>query len=71
MTRRLGPKSAAWLRQVGIRSRDQLIEAGTVAAFIGVVPAVVMGGIGTLIVAGLWAWWFPAIRRVRRLDGRG
>jgi sugar phosphate permease len=45
-------------------------RAGTVAALIGVVPAVVMGGIGTLAVAGLWAWWFPDIRRVRRLDRR-
>jgi hypothetical protein len=45
-------------------------RAGTVAALIGVVPAVVMGGVGTLAVAGLWAWLFPDIRRVRRLDRR-
>ncbi len=45
-------------------------RAGTVAAIFGVVPAVVMGGVGTLAVAGLWAWWFPDIRRVRRLDRR-
>jgi MFS family permease len=56
---------------VGASNELGEFRAGTVAAFIGVVPAVVMGGIGTLIVAGLWAWWFPAIRRVRRLDGRG
>jgi hypothetical protein len=35
-----------------------------------VVPAVVVGGIGTLIVAGLWAVLFPDIRRVRHLRGR-
>jgi MFS family permease len=45
-------------------------RAGTVAALIGVVPAVVMGGIGTIAVAGIWAWMFPGIRRVRRLDGQ-
>jgi MFS family permease len=56
---------------VGASNELGEFRAGTVAAFIGVVPAVVMGGIGTLVVAGLWAWWFPAIRRVRRLDGRG
>ncbi len=55
---------------VGASNELGEFRAGTVAAFIGVVPAVVMGGIGTLIVAGLWTWWFPAIRRVRRLDGR-
>jgi len=45
-------------------------RAGTVAALIGVVPAVVVGGIGTVVVAGLWAWMFPDLRRARRLSGR-
>jgi hypothetical protein len=31
------------------------------------VPAVVIGGIGTLAVAALWAWRFPALRQVDRL----
>ncbi len=46
-------------------------RAGTVAALIGVVPAVVIGGIGTLAVAGIWAWAFPMLRQARRLDRRG
>ncbi len=46
-------------------------RAGTVAALIGVVPAVVVGGIGTLAVAGIWAWAFPMLRQARRLDRRG
>ena len=25
---------------------------------------------GTVLVAGLWAWWFPQLRRARYLDGR-
>ena len=29
---------------------------------IGTVPAVVLGGVGTLVVAALWARWFPALR---------
>jgi hypothetical protein len=41
-----------------------------VAALIGVVPAVVVGGVGTLMVAGLWAWAFPDLRKVRRLNRR-
>ena len=32
------------------------------------VPAVVLGGIGTLIVVGLWMRFFPALRRVDRLE---
>ena len=60
------------VNMVFIGASNELGEfrAGTIAAFIGVVPAVVVGGIGTLVVAGLWAYWFPDIRRVRRLDGR-
>jgi MFS family permease len=42
-------------------------ESGTVAALIGTVPSVVVGGVGTLLVAGLWARWFPALRDRDRL----
>lgn len=34
--RNIGPKSAAWLRQVGLRSREELAAAGTVDAFMRV-----------------------------------
>ena len=42
-------------------------ESGTLAAMLGAVPAVVVGGVGTLMVAGLWAYWFPALRERDRL----
>lgn len=42
-------------------------ESGIVAAAIGTVASVVVGGIGTLLVAALWAWWFPALRERDRL----
>ncbi len=32
--RNIGPKSAAWLRQVGIHEPEQLIELGAVEAFV-------------------------------------
>ena len=41
-------------------------ESGTLAGFIGVVPAVVAGGIGTIAVIALWAAFFPALRRADR-----
>nr|WP_255703495.1 TfoX/Sxy family protein [Lysobacter sp. GX 14042] len=34
--RNIGPKSAAWLRQVGLRSHDDLRQAGAVEAFMRV-----------------------------------
>ena len=39
-----------------------------VSIVIGTVPAVILGGIGTLVVTALWAWWFPALRKIDRLD---
>jgi hypothetical protein len=38
------------------------------AAWLGSVEAVVVGGVGTLLVMGLWLWRFPELRRVDRLE---
>ncbi len=42
-------------------------ESGAMAAAIGTVPAVVVGGVGTLVVCGLWMRWFPELRYRDRL----
>jgi MFS family permease len=44
-------------------------ESGFTAAWFGLIPAVVVGGVATLVVAGLWMWWFPALRRIDRFPG--
>jgi hypothetical protein len=44
------------------------MESGLTAAWFGTVGAVVMGGIGTLVVMGLWLWGFPALRAIGRLE---
>jgi MFS family permease len=54
---------------VGASNELGEFRAGTMAALIGAVPAVVVGGIGAVAVAALWAVWFPQLRRARRLDG--
>ena len=41
-------------------------ESGLTAAWWGVVPAVVVGGGATIVVAGLWARLFPVLRRLDR-----
>ena len=43
-------------------------ESGVTAAWFGVVPAVLIGGIGTVLVALLWMRLFPQLARV---DGFG
>jgi ACR3 family arsenite efflux pump ArsB len=42
-------------------------ESGITAAWFGTIPAVVLGGVGTLIVVGLWMWMFPPLRKIDRL----
>ncbi len=42
-------------------------ESGVLAAWLGAVPAVVAGGLGTVAVAALWARLFPGLRRRERL----
>jgi MFS family permease len=43
-------------------------ESGVAAALIGAVPAVVLGGVATIIVAGTWWRLFPSLTKVDRLD---
>jgi MFS family permease len=42
-------------------------RAGVVAAWLGAVPAVLMGGVGTIVVMLIWMWAFPQLRRVDKL----
>jgi MFS family permease len=53
-----------------IGSSNQLgeFESGTLAALLGATPAVVLGGVGTLLVACVWMGLFPALRRLNRID---
>ncbi|UVK42474.1 MFS transporter [Mesorhizobium sp. AR07] len=60
------------VNQVFVGASNELGEfrAGTMAALIGTVPAVVVGGVGAAVVVGLWMVLFPQLRKVRHLDGR-
>lgn len=61
------------VNRVFIGASNELGEfrAGTVAAWIGAVAAVSLGGAGTMGVAFFWSRWFPELRTARRLDGKG
>ena len=43
-------------------------ESGITAAWFGAVPAVVLGGIGSILVVVAYALGFPELRKVNRLD---
>jgi len=48
---------------IGASNELGQFESGLTAQWFGAVPAVVLGGLGTLVVTGLWAWYFPELRR--------
>jgi MFS family permease len=60
------------VNRVFIGASNELGEfrAGVVAAWLGAVTAVVIGGAGTMAVAFLWSRWFPDLRNARKLDGK-
>lgn len=43
-------------------------ESGAVAAWLGAVPSVLIGGIGSLLVAATWMLLFPDLRRIDRYE---
>jgi MFS family permease len=44
-------------------------ESGVTAAWFGTVPAVIVGGFATLLVAGTWSRLFPELSRMDRFPG--
>jgi len=53
---------------VGASNELGEFRAGTMASVFGAVPAVVIGGAGTLAVAIVWSLGFPKLRRIDSLD---
>lgn len=53
---------------VGASNELGEFRAGTMAHLVGPVPAVVIGGVGTLAVAVIWALGFPQLRKIDSLD---
>jgi MFS family permease len=53
-----------------INASNQLggFESGVTAALFGTVPAVLLGGAGTIVIAFLWMKLFPTLRDVERLE---
>jgi MFS family permease len=62
-----GRVSAVNLLFIGASNELGQFESGITAQWMGAVPAVVFGGIGTLVVVGLWSRFFPQLRNLDRL----
>lgn len=52
---------------IGASNQLGEFESGMAAALLGVVPSVVLGGVGTILVALWWMRLFPELSRIERL----
>jgi MFS family permease len=62
-----GRVSAVDMLFVGVSNELGEFESGLTAQWFGTVPAVVLGGVGTLLVIATWAWLFPELRKADQL----
>jgi len=63
-----GRVSAVHSLFTGTSNQLGAFESGLVAALLGTVPAVLLGGLATIGVAALWMVLFPELRRVRAFE---
>jgi hypothetical protein len=63
-----GRVSAVHSLFTGTSNQLGAFESGLAAALFGTVPAVLIGGLGTMAVAALWMLLFPDLRRTRVLE---
>ncbi len=63
-----GRVSAVNMVFIGASNELGEFESGITAGWFGTVPAVVLGGLGTLLVVVIWCLRFTDLRRVNRLD---
>ena len=64
-----GRVSAVHMMFIGTSNQLGEFESGVTAALFGTVPAVAIGGAGTLFVAALWMHLFPPLRDIEALNG--
>ena len=65
-----GRVSAVNLLFIGTSNQLGEFESGTLAAAVGTTPAVVLGGLGTLLVTAVWMRLFPSLRQLDRLEAK-
>jgi MFS family permease len=63
-----GRVSAVSMLFIGASNELGEFESGITAALMGTVPAVVVGGIGTMLVVGFWMKLFPPLLKVNKFS---
>jgi hypothetical protein len=52
---------------IGTSNQLGEFESGITAAWFGLIPATILGGIGSVVVAFIWMRLFPGLRTLNRL----
>ena len=63
-----GRVSAVNMLFIGASNEVGQFESGVTAQWFGAVPAVILGGAGTIAVVLAWGWLFPSLRKVDQLE---
>jgi MFS family permease len=56
---------------IGTSNEFGEFESGLTAQWFGPVRAVILGGVGTLLIVSLWAWLFPELRKTETVTAVG
>jgi MFS family permease len=62
-----GRVSAVNMLFVGASNELGQFESGVTGQWFGPVAAVVLGGVGTMVIVGLWSWMFPGLRKIDKV----
>jgi len=54
---------------IGTSNQLGQFESGITASWFGVIPATVLGGVGSIVVAMIWIVMFPGLRRLESIAG--
>jgi hypothetical protein len=54
---------------IGTSNQLGQFESGVTAAWFGVIPATVLGGVGSIVIALIWMGLFPGLRRLESVAG--
>ena len=63
-----GRVSAVNMVFIGASNELGQFESGLTAHWFGIVPSVILGGVGTMAVVATWSWLFPGLRNLDRLE---
>jgi hypothetical protein len=54
---------------IGTSNQLGEFESGVTASWFGIVPATIFGGLGSILIAVIWMFLFPDLRKLKSVAG--